>query len=298
MTYKFMDLYCGAGGFSIGFAQEGFVNVEGYDMWDDAICTYNLNLGGGVKKDILEYNLKMFPTSVDVVIGSPPCTSFSTANPQADVRDGLLTLYRFLEIICYIKPKFWVMENVPQVKKYLPKELGRTMIVLNSADFGVPQTRHRCFFGNFNKHLVKATHAQHNNLLGLPLWRKAKDFLELEREDLDEYILPKTPSREAMLELKDILNFEKPCSTMTCKQDRKPTLLIPYKGWYRFITIDEGKAIMGFPKDYKLTGSLSDKYKQLGNAVCPPVSRAIAQAIKQELDTHLIVSQKQSGETK
>lgn len=284
--YLFLDLFCGVGGFSLGFVQEGFKCLEAYDFWDDAICTYNHNFGGGgMTKDLTQYPLRLIPTSqcgVDVLIGSPPCVNFSTTNPNGDVRDGLLLMYRFLEIVCYVKPKLWVMENVPQISKYLPSDFAPIKVVLNSANFGVPQTRERCFFGSFP--IPSSTHAKETNLLGLPRWVKARHVLEqwLDRQDLDDYVLPKTPSRERMLN-DDVVNLDKPSPTITCKQDRKPTFLLPYKGSFRFITPRETAILMGFPSTFEFLGNDSTQYKQIGNAVCPPISRALARACKEAL---------------
>ena len=49
------------------------------------------------------------------------------------------------------------------------------------------------------------------------------------------------------------------------------------------LSVDDVKTLMGFPRNYKLYGSIAAQYKQLGNAVCPPVSKAIAESLKNKV---------------
>ncbi len=82
--FTFMDFFCGAGGFSEGFRQQGFKPVRGIDAWQPAINTHNLNFGlNDETKNILDFEVdeeieKLEDT--DIIIGSPPCVSFSMAN--------------------------------------------------------------------------------------------------------------------------------------------------------------------------------------------------------------------------
>src|SRR5262249_35069574 len=102
--------------------------------------------------------------------GSPPCTQFSYANRGGggDIKDGLYDIIKFLKIVKYLKPKFWVMENVPRVAAILKKErtpretlgdfggLGISYCVVNMQDFGLPQRRRRCIAGKFDLDLLQS----------------------------------------------------------------------------------------------------------------------------------------------
>ena len=125
-----IDFFCGAGGFSEGFKQVGFKIKEGYDNWQPAINTYNHNFGTNSKiTDILRYKdslkeINKLPNT-DVIIGSPPCVSFSSSNKsgKADKSLGLDLTKCFLRIVAVKKHqkdsilKAWFMENVVNSKK-------------------------------------------------------------------------------------------------------------------------------------------------------------------------------------
>jgi len=181
-----IDLFCGAGGFSEGFKQQGFKIVAGYDHWKPAIDTFNFNFGVGkaVLIDLLKLgrSLKAIEALPDtnVILGSPPCVSFSSSNNsgKADKSMGKRLTKIFLKIVAIKKHKrgsilqAWFMENVARSidhvsKNYTFSELGLTAwakkngyspqkialrikdnhAVLNAADYGAPQQRIRAVAG-------------------------------------------------------------------------------------------------------------------------------------------------------
>ena len=87
--------------------------------------------------------------------------SYANRGGSGDISDGLIDVYKFLEIVKYLKPKYWAMENVPRVKKIIDdliqfdknfkkfKSLIKFNEVINSSDFGIPQKRKRMICGNF-----------------------------------------------------------------------------------------------------------------------------------------------------
>ena len=120
-----LDLFCGAGGFSEGFRQQGFIIQLGIDKWQPAVDTFNHNFGiTPTLKDIQAFNrsIKLIEElpDTDVILGSPPCVSFSHSNAsgKADKRSGILLTKLFLKIVAVkkFKPnsrlKAWYMENV------------------------------------------------------------------------------------------------------------------------------------------------------------------------------------------
>lgn len=179
-----IDFFCGAGGFSEGFRQMGFEIVKGYDHWRPAIDTYNHNFGTNSEvKNILDFfnieEIEALPNT-DVIIGSPPCVSFSSSNKsgKADKSLGVQLTECFLRIIAVKKHqkdstlKAWFMENVVNSKRYLQpeytfKDLGledwarkhkiglhkpaikllENTEIINSADFGSLQARKRVISG-------------------------------------------------------------------------------------------------------------------------------------------------------
>jgi DNA-cytosine methyltransferase len=133
-----LDLFCGAGGFSLGFYQTGFDIVLGIDYWEPACKTHEVNRLGKTKKiNLLEWEiediikLKMDLESkhgkIDVIIGSPPCTEFSYSNNGGggNLQSGMLLVRKYLKFIVIFSPKYWVMENVPRLGKVLDDQFER-----------------------------------------------------------------------------------------------------------------------------------------------------------------------------
>ena len=166
---KYIDLFSGAGGFSLGFDNKGFENVFSIDIEPSFCETYKHNFSNHqlIEKDICELSdseikyLKEFE-EIDVVIGGPPCQGFSIAGNigRKFVDDPRNRLFKeFVRVVKVIKPKFFVMENVARVYTHNKGKTRNEIIkdfeklgysvdynVLNSADYGVPQVRKRVVF--------------------------------------------------------------------------------------------------------------------------------------------------------
>lgn len=104
-----IDFFCGAGGFSEGFKQQGFDIVLGIDNWKAAIDTFNYNFSlDNQTKNILEFEkLEYIDTlpNTDIILGSPPCVSFSNSNQcgNADKSLGINLIEIFLKIVAVKK---------------------------------------------------------------------------------------------------------------------------------------------------------------------------------------------------
>jgi len=199
---RVIDFFCGAGGFSEGFRQMGYEIIYGFDHWKPAVETYNHNFNlNCVVKNILDFKssiaeIESLPNT-EIIIGSPPCVSFSSSNKSgnADKSLGVELTETFLRIVAVKKHqpnsilKAWFMENVVNSKRYLQtaytfKDLGLTewanknrisplkiaidlyenSAIINSADFGSFQARKRVISGEIIKKskliLPKSTHSE------------------------------------------------------------------------------------------------------------------------------------------
>lgn len=160
--YKLIDLFCGAGGLSLGFSTSfghDFETVWANDFNQYAADTYNENFGNHcIVGDIVEV-LKNSSTEIphaDIVIGGPPCQGFSLLNKKRN-GDKRRTLWRpFMDVVEQSGADIFVMENVPQLLNSdelseiedRASELGFYPLAkakLCAADYGVPQIRHRAF---------------------------------------------------------------------------------------------------------------------------------------------------------
>lgn len=160
-NYRLIDLFCGAGGMTLGFSNafgKPFHSVWANDMDADAAATYNRNFGphcvAGDIVSLLEDASAPIPQA-DVVIGGPPCQGFSLLN-KGRSDDPRKQMWRpFLEVVRRSEATVFVIENVPQIlgsPEHLEiteaaEALGYRLAFgkLCAADYGVPQVRWRAF---------------------------------------------------------------------------------------------------------------------------------------------------------
>ncbi len=173
---KAISLFSGAGGMDIGAEQAGLglMRIEtklAADCWEDACQTLRGHYQGRANvltADIAEiedpkeywHRLSGASRKPDIVFGGPPCQAFSQAGKQKgldDKRGGMV--FHFLRFVDRLKPEFFVMENVANLKgtgagRLYQSVLGQmrglgydvTVCTLLAADFGAPQRRQRLFF--------------------------------------------------------------------------------------------------------------------------------------------------------
>lgn len=186
---RVIDFFCGAGGFSEGFRQMGYEIIYGFDHWKPAVDTFNHNFNLNCEvKNILDFKysvdeIENLPNT-EIIIGSPPCVSFSSSNKSgnADKSLGVELTETFLRIVAVKKHqpnsilKAWFMENVVNSRRYLQtaytfKDLGlsewanknrisplkiaidlyENSSIINSAEYGSLQARKRVISGQIIK---------------------------------------------------------------------------------------------------------------------------------------------------
>lgn len=172
---KVIDLFSGVGGLSQGFISKGF-EIEFAVEFDKEIAkSYKLNHPNTVvyDEDISKINLeklKEIHSDIDVVVGGPPCQGFSQKGKRLSINDDRNYLFkRFIDTVDIFKPKYFVLENVPNIlttaNGFFKDEIiaGFEKIgyrvnskTLNASDFGIPQNRRRAFFiGSLNGDLLE-----------------------------------------------------------------------------------------------------------------------------------------------
>lgn len=155
---QFADLFCGAGGLSLGFELEGAVCKYALDHDSSSLSTFAINRPKNVEishsdiRSVLKQKT-VFP-NVPLVIGGPPCQGFSLANQQPLESDPRNRLYiDFLQLAERFHSKVVVIENVPGILKYWDRiqfdlnsrGFSSRVFQLDAYDFGVPQKRVRVF---------------------------------------------------------------------------------------------------------------------------------------------------------
>lgn len=161
---QMIDLFCGAGGLSLGFTQEGFITALANDIEKCCIETYAHNHPETERKYIVQGDIReivdhledlVSNKTIDLIIGGPPCQGFSMANRQRLIDDPRNYLYKnYVEVVRRIQPKFFVMENVKGMFSVADQvvedfqNIGYQVSyeILNAKDFGVPQNRERLIY--------------------------------------------------------------------------------------------------------------------------------------------------------
>ena len=317
-----LDLYSGVGGWSLGLRLAGIDVVASYEKWGPANETnFKNNLHQAQTVDIRRLSLADLPKKIDIVVGSPPCTQFSFSNRGGggDIEDGLEDIIRFLTIVDHLKPRFWVMENVPRVAGIMESEFQRggalfkfrhlvcKTHIVNMADYGLPQRRQRCIAGNFNFGLLESYRSSQpqrtlgdvisalnknpvvDPLFGVTILQDAlvdhiqEDFLDAEEVRINK-ANKTTHTVYNGMPFPDSLTRTVRTITAVCTRVSRESILIEApeaKGSYRRLTIRERASLQGFPVTFQFYGStFNQKIRMVGNAVPPAFAYLVGQALR------------------
>jgi DNA (cytosine-5)-methyltransferase 1 len=277
------------------------------------------------------------PGEAAVVTGGPSCATFSTVGQRGSLADPRGGLFReFVRVVREAKPRFFIMENVrgilsaavkhrPLAKrgpgypplgpeerlgsalKLILRALGRldyrvVYDLLNTADYGVPQLRHRVVFigsrDGEDVRLPKPTHGPAN-------WVTLREALAGLHDDTPEYTalpkgkakflkfvpaggnwrdLPRKLQRAALGRAYDSwggrngfcrrLAWDRPSPALTTRPDSKATVLC-HPDELRPLTVREYARIQQFPEEWEFAGGVPQKYKMIGNAVPLGLGKAL-----------------------
>ena len=164
-----VDLFAGAGGMTLGFEQAGFdvlAAVE-YDPIHASVHEYNFPFWKTICQSVttitgaeIRAKSTIGDRDIDVVFGGPPCQGFSIMGKRNVNDDRNSLALHFVRLVIDLQPKFFVMENVRGMTIGKQKKVLQAIIqefkshgykvrenyrVLNAANYGVPQNRHRLF---------------------------------------------------------------------------------------------------------------------------------------------------------
>lgn len=303
---RVLSLFSGIGGLDAGFEKAGFNIVWANDFDKYAVKTYRANYRHEiVLGDINEIPLDTLP-KFDILIGGFPCQPFSMMGAERGFEDTRGTLFfRIAEIVKHQidnnkKPKALILENVrtlkthdkgrtfKTIKRVLEEDLGYTVFsdILNTANFGIPQTRNRMYIVCFANGEVEFKFPDEVNL-ALTL----QDLLENEVEEkyyLSDKILPTilsngTGGYQAKSEID--LKIARPlCATMGKMHRACQDNYVTQNGRIRKLTPRECARLQGFDDSFIIPVSNGQAYKQFGNAVTVNVAEAVAKEVRKSLE--------------
>lgn len=293
---KTVDLFSGCGGLSLGFERAGFQVIAAYDNWEPAVKVYRDNFSHPIYTDDLsDENVqnKIAEMHPDVIIGGPPCQDYSSAGHR-DITLGRAALtLSYRDIIIKARPKYFLMENVPEIRKYRiladiiqdfkNAGYGLTQRIIEASYYGVPQARKRfILIGGLN---------EPDDFLGVAIDRRASDHAMTMRDyfgdslDVDYYFrVPRSYSRRG------IFSIDEPCQTIR-GVDRPippgypghPSDPVPLGPNVRALTVKERSMVQTFPETFKFSGNKTDQNQMIGNAVPVNLAKAVADALYEHI---------------
>jgi DNA (cytosine-5)-methyltransferase 1 len=355
-----VSLFTGAGGLDIGMERAGFVPRFVTDLDESCVKTLRLNqesriiVNGGdatflqdaeiCRADICNLNGRTVANRIrkriDCVYGGPPCQSFSSSGKMGSIMDprGLLA-FEFCRFVAEARPRTFILENVrglvtarckggepggvllQLIEKFKEAGYGVNVGLLNSADFGSPQRRVRCFVYGVDSGrppaLPMSTHGRLPAQSGLferklP-WNTLGDYLKTHADhNTDHWV---RPTLKLERELRDlpvgsglksaglvettrpgghwgyrqgtfIADPKLPARTVTGSSSQDWIRL--GDGSLRRLTLSEVAGLQGFPKGWIFYGTKAARFQQVGNAVPAILGEVMGRAIRKYLATYRV----------
>lgn len=317
-----ISTFAGCGGSSLGYKAAGFRELAAVE-WDEHACEcLRLNFPGVhvVQGDIAEVSgtdlmrdAGISRGDLDVLDGSPPCQGFSHIGQRglADLRNQLYK--QMIRLADEIRPRAVVMENVTGLThgpmKYILGDILRSFVeigyvvnarVLNATWYGVPQARKRLILIGVRDDIdVRPGHP-------LPTIRKAMtvrqafeglspaaddDFVPLGKDTIGARYWPLMKPHESVKNTIHRLGGKTGSYFSFIKIDPhrpSPTIVkgMSLSHWAspRFLSIPEVQRLSSFPDDFRMGGSVRERWARLGNSAPPGLMEAVARHVRTLID--------------
>ena len=339
--FTVISTFAGGGGSSTGYKLAGGNVLVVNEFVDAAVDTYKENypdtpvIKDDIKKltgkDFLEL-AKISKGELDILDGSPPCSAFSIAGKREKGWDKTKKysddkqveniedlFFEFIRIANDIQPKIIIGENVAGITMGEAKEYYNRIInefssigyeavgkVLNSADYGTPQARQRCFFVAIRNDIMskiglnfmnmesevypvpsgtKVTLKQAiDNIQNDPEEEKMlldfvqgsfqKKWIELLEFNPTKHLKPSDPKYIEINPKQSMFNMIRPCPDLPCPTVTQAGQKMGLSGVFHYaknrkLTIQELKRVMGLPDDFKLSGKFDQQAERVGRMVAP-----------------------------
>lgn len=346
-----VSIFTGAGGLDVGIERAGFdvlSTLEIHPSYCETVRnmkerriaipgtdrTYfqHANVIQGDIREISAHDLLGRRKAVDCLVGGPPCQAFSSAGKQDSIFDERGTLvYEYLRLLKEIRPKVFLFENVRGLvtakgKTDEPGEVLKGLLkmfaalgyscracLLNSADYGSPQRRVRCFVLGSSiaaaPEIPLPTHAETptDSLFAAERrarWTTLGDYLKKSADtDRSHWVFPTEKARAILSEIPDgkglkspgvaeatrpnghwgyrqgmfIADQSKPARTVTGSSSQD-WIRLP-DGVLRRLTLREVAGLQGFPPEWEFAGTTANQYQQVGNAVPTVFGEVLGKAL-------------------
>ena len=342
-----VSLFSGCGGLDLGLKRAGFTTVAAVDMDKHCIASFEANFPGAnvLCKDIISWPesemqswFRQFQRPIALLAAGPPCPPFSKSRFwRTDLPRGFAdpagvgSFHAVLSAIRIARPLAFLIENVKGLTyrgnraalDYVVKEaeeVGYSVnwVVVNAADYGVPQLRERCFvvglLGGEAFEFPAPTHAKQPDRPDLSPWVTAGDVMnDIDTEEAADnwghtaggrykHLLEELPPGENYLYFTAERGYPNPQFRWRSRywtyllklspnlpswtiQAKRTNNMGPLHWRNRVLRIEEVKRLQSFPDDFVLYGDVNKRWRQLGNAVPPVLAEAIGRAIAAQLQS-------------
>ena len=300
--FSFIDLFAGVGGMRLGFESAGGKCVFSSE-WDKyAQKTYQANFGEKPCGDITKIKAADIP-EFDILLAGFPCQPFSTIGKREGFEHPTQgTLFDdVVRILKQHRPRGFLLENVTGLKNH---DNGRTLEVIeksltklgykfdykiiDAVCFGVPQHRARIYI--VGKLSTKPGKTEFNWPQGSNKKVGIGKFINsgvtdhsISKHLQNSYIYKKDDGRPQIVDEGSNFPVKTLCASYHKIQRLTGTFVRDGETGLRLLTAEECKAIMGFPKKFKIPVSRTQMYRQMGNSVAVPVIKELARWMIEDL---------------
>lgn len=299
-----IDLFAGAGGFSMGAEAAGCRVVWAADIWPLAVKYHTANHPHTAHstQDLHRADWTEVPTH-QLLLAAPSCQGHSSARgkdrPHHDAQRS--TAWAVVSAVEYHRPEVAIVENVPEFSNWMlypawsaaMTALGYSIAphVIDAADHGVPQHRRRLFLvctrsrTPLQLKLIKHPHVAAAAILNFEVgdWTPVRCQGRAARTLARFEVGRATHGRRFLLPYYGTArggrSVARPLGTVTTSGNHHALV---DGDRMRMLVVDEVRAAMGFPANYVLPAQRTAALHLMGNAVCPPVAADLITAVLQE----------------
>ena len=311
MDVRVLDVFAGAGGFSLGFGETVAAAIENHPH---VVKTYMCNFPQVFvfAEDVKRISGRLVREAVgeiDVVIGGPPCEPFTSMNPRRmrDLFDRLFTdrqgrlVLEFLRLVEELRPRVYVLENVPElvegslglILRRLFLRIGYNAVfnLLKAHRYGASSRRVRVFVSNLRLDLTgmeEAGKVVEEALSGLPPLGEAPNHRLINVGRVRRRRIQRLRWGEALYSFRDAKGRVRRNWLRLHPRRLAPAIhgksrfIHPYED--RLLTVREQARLMGFPDSHIFMGGVDRQFDQVGEAVPPPLAERIARVVFEALE--------------
>lgn len=299
---RVLDLFCGAGGLTSGFAKSGF-DVTGVDHLDVVSDIFSANqFGVGRVKNLYRSSVN---GGYDLVLGGPPCRPWSVVNTtrRRHKHGSFRFLARFASHVLLNHPRAFLMENVPPARPDVLRVAKRLTSrgydvearVVRYSDFGAPSSRRRLILHGSRKSDAKSFFEELDRFKTAPTTVRAAigHLSGVEYGAVADHVYPGFQTIENYMDYYETgkygwyrLAWDKPAPSFG---NVVKTYTLHPSSWEgappRVISVREALLLMGFDRGFVFPSGMGvgRRYQMVADSVSPTFSLAAARAIEKTL---------------